>query len=191
MKTCPPRIKELLNELAVALNETPGLAKHVRNHPAFIIVSQDLLFGSDTGHTIGAPQPSRAFKQAAQKRKAAQLKLPIKAPEKWKGVRGPRPKGVRRESPSEFVRRVYGRYYEHGFSWTHLRRLDLRLHTALRSWEARKGPQSGLPKRHYTADALLAELAPHYPLDQLRRLGLTINSRMQRGIYDGYRWRPK
>lgn len=138
------------------------------------------------GRSDGPPQENQAknaqrtvadhLANIARKREEAGLS-PAEAPELWAGREG------RRENPVAFIRRVYGRYLGHGLTRAHIRRLDLPLYRALSVWVIRHPDDTlpELPSRSDEVDRMLENLAVDATPDQLRRLGLALQSRKRAG----------
>lgn len=105
--------------------------------------------------------------------------LPTKAPELWseRDV-------TLRESPSEFVRRVYDRWLDKGLSKPLLRKLDMPLYQAFSVWSRRhpddERPQ--LPSLSDVIDRRVAKLSSELPPDELRRLGLALQNRQRKKV---------
>lgn len=111
---------------------------------------------------------SATFKQASAKAKAS--KFPDQAPELW----ADRPKGTR-ESPADFIIRVYGRWIKKGFARPDLRRLDAPLYQAFAKWIERHPAPAKLETfsqetRSSRVDRELEELNIREPADAYKRL---------------------
>lgn len=101
------------------------------------------------------------------------LELPTTAPELWSARAG------RKENPIVFIRRVYGSWLGQGLTRAHIRRLDLPLYRALSVWLTRHRGASmpELPSRSEAIDRTIETLAEDISPEQLRRLGLALQSR--------------
>lgn len=133
----------------------------------FLSLGHALAAEPQAGRTVGEHKAS-----ILAKREAAGLP-PVEAPELWADRQG------RKENPVAFIRRVYGRYIGNGLTRAHIRRLDLPLYKALSVWTVRH-PEDTLPElptRSDAVDLMLESLSPDMTEDQVRRLGLTLQSR--------------
>lgn len=86
------------------------------------------------------------------------------------------------ESPAEFTRRVYGAWIGRGLRRRDISRLDPPLYRALAVWVHRH-PEDDIPElvpNTDTVDAQVAKLADHMTPEELRRLGLALQSRYRR-----------
>lgn len=114
---------------------------------------------------------------SAQSSAAKPLRLPKTPPETWLE----RDKEDM-ESPAEFTRRVYGAWIGRGLRRRDISRLDPPLYRALAVWVHRH-PEDDIPElvpNTDTVDAQVAKLADHMTPDELRRLGLALQSRYRR-----------
>lgn len=133
------------------------------------------------------PELSAKFSAASKPvRPISSVKLPTKPLEKWEGDkrRGRPSKTDERETVTEFVRRVYGSLFEHGFTREVLRVIDPALAEALRTYE-RRHPEfllSDFPSvpMGTRTNELIDELTSILSEDELRRVGMTLNSRYHR-----------
>lgn len=105
------------------------------------------------------------------------LRLPKTPPETWLD----RDKDDM-ESPAEFTRRVYGRWIGRGLQRRDISRLDPPLYRALAVWVHRhpEDDVSELVANTDNVDAQVAKLADHMTPEELRRLGLALQSRYRR-----------
>lgn len=89
----------------------------------------------------------------------------------------------RRESPPQFIRRVYSDWLGHGLQRRHLVTLDPALYKALSVWLTRKPDDEivgELPAHGHSTNDLIDRLSADYSLDDLRKLGYAINARLRR-----------
>lgn len=106
------------------------------------------------------------------------VSLPKRAPELWSD----RGTSDSRESPTEFVRRVYARWLGCGLTRAHVRQLDLPLYRALSAWMSRhpEDDLSELPSLSESIDQKVARLSAEFTEDELRKLGLALQNRARR-----------
>lgn len=104
--------------------------------------------------------------------------LPTAAPELWS-----KRDLNQRETPPAFTRRVYADSLGNGLTRKHLKTLDPDLYRALAVWLNRHPDDEiaqSIPKQGINLDDLIEKLSAEYSLDELRRLGYAINSRLRR-----------
>lgn len=104
--------------------------------------------------------------------------LPDKAPELWveRDLN-------RRENAPQFIRRVYGGWLGKGLARKDISRLDGDLYKALSVWLSRhKDDEIAqlLPSQSDRLDELIERLGNEYSIEDLRRLGYAIDSRLRR-----------
>lgn len=104
--------------------------------------------------------------------------LPDKAPELWveRDLN-------RRENAPQFIRRVYGGWLGRGLARKDIGRLDGDLYKALSVWLSRhKDDEIAqlLPSQSDKIDELIDRLAGEYSIEDIRRLGYAIDSRLRR-----------
>lgn len=110
-------------------------------------------------------------------RKDQPIPLPEKAPALW----AERDKNIK-TNPAAFLRSMYEPWIGKGLKRGTIRDLDPALYQAFAVWITRH-PEDDIPelsRQHEEIDAILAELGLLYDPDQLRRLGLALQSRLQR-----------
>lgn len=103
--------------------------------------------------------------------------LPTTAPEAW----SKRDLNLR-ENPVEYTRRVYGRWLGHGLTRKDLKALDPDLYRALSVWVSRHPDDAiaELPAQSEILDDLIDRLSAQLSLDDLRKLGYAIDTRLRR-----------
>jgi hypothetical protein len=104
--------------------------------------------------------------------------LPRKAPELW----AKRDLNLRENAP-QFIRRVYGRWLGQGLARKDLTTLDPDLYKALSVWLSRHKDDAiveVLPPQSNQIDDLIERLSAEYSLEDLRKLGYAIDSRLRR-----------
>lgn len=104
--------------------------------------------------------------------------LPRKAPELWA-----QRDLNRRENAPQFIRRVYGRWLGQGLARKDLTTLDPDLYKALSVWLSRHKDDAiveVLPPQSNQIDDLIERLSAEYSLEDLRKLGYAIDSRLRR-----------
>ena len=104
-------------------------------------------------------------------------KLPEQAPERW----ADRDKNVK-ENPAQFTRRVYGKWLGKGFQRRDLGNLDAELYRALSVWVYRHPDDiiPELPPISDVMDQMIERLSAELSLDELRKLGYAIDTRLRR-----------
>lgn len=104
--------------------------------------------------------------------------IPEQGPELWSD----RSRSADRETPPEFVRRVYAPWIGRGLTRAHIRQLDLPLYRALSAWMSRhpEDELAGLPSLSESIDQKVARLSAEFTPDELRRLGLALQNRARR-----------
>ncbi len=103
--------------------------------------------------------------------------LPTTAPEAW----SKRDLNLR-ENPVEYTRRVYARWLGHGLTRKDLKALDPDLYRALSVWVSRHPDDAitELPAQSEILDDLIDRLSARLSLDDLRKLGYAIDTRLRR-----------
>lgn len=123
----------------------------------------------------------KQYVSRANKSSLAVAPIPTEAVELWSD-RTPHPDLERIETPVEFTRRVYGSWLSKGLTRAHLRGLDPPLYQALSVW-MRRHPDDvieELPPLTQVIDERIAKLSAEFSPDDLRKLGLAIQSRLRR-----------
>lgn len=122
-------------------------------------------------------RPPETSKQTTVETPSSEFKLPDNAPELWS-----KREGGRSENPAQFLRRVYGRWLNGGLKRKHLAHLDPPLYRALGVWLHRHPEDEieELPLNTDDVDRQLAALAEQFSPDDLRKLGLALQSRLRR-----------
>jgi hypothetical protein len=102
---------------------------------------------------------------------------PETAPEHW----DERDRNVS-ENPVQFTRRIYGRWLGKGLTRRDLRNLDPHLYRALSVWMHRhpEDDMPELPPLSAVLDDLIERLSSELSLDELRKLGYAIDTRLRR-----------
>ena len=103
--------------------------------------------------------------------------LPTTAPETWSN----RDLNLR-ENPVQYTRRVYAPWFGHGLTRKDLKALDPDLYRALSVWVSRH-PEDAiteLPAQSEIMDELIDRLSAQLSLDDLRKLGYAIDTRLRR-----------
>jgi hypothetical protein len=104
--------------------------------------------------------------------------LPVAAPELWSSR-----DLNRRETPADFILRVYDRWIGHGLTRKDIKELDPDLYRALSVWVTRHPEDpiaSKIPKQSDLIDKMIDRLLVDYPLEELRKLGYAIDARLKR-----------
>jgi|SoiMethySBSTD1v2_1073268.scaffolds.fasta_scaffold08982_8 hypothetical protein len=103
--------------------------------------------------------------------------LPTTAPEAW----SKRDLNLR-ENPVEYTRRAYARWLGHGLTRKDLKALDPDLYRALSVWVSRHPDDAiaELPAQSEILDDLIDRLSAQLSLDDLRKLGYAIDTRLRR-----------
>ncbi len=105
--------------------------------------------------------------------------LPTTAPEAW----SKRDLNLR-ENPVEYTRRVYARWLGQGLTRKDLKALDPDLYRALSVWVSRhpEDAVAELPAQSEILDHLIDRLSAQLSLDDLRKLGYAIDTRLRRAL---------
>jgi hypothetical protein len=113
----------------------------------------------------------------AQLPRSKSVPLPTTAPEAW----SKRDLNLR-ENPVEYTRRVYARWLGHGLTRKDLKALDPDLYRALSVWVSRHPDDAiaELPAQSEILDDLIDRLSAQLSLDDLRKLGYAIDTRLRR-----------
>jgi hypothetical protein len=103
--------------------------------------------------------------------------LPTTAPETW----SKRDLNLR-ENPVQYTRRVYAPWFGHGLTRKDLKALDPELYRALSVWVSRHPDDAitELPAQSEIMDDLIDRLSAQLSLDELRKLGYAIDTRLRR-----------
>jgi hypothetical protein len=113
----------------------------------------------------------------AQLPRPKSVPLPTTAPEAW----SKRDLNLR-ENPVEYTRRVYAPWFGHGLTRKDLKALDPDLYRALSVWVSRHPDDAitELPAQSEILDDLIDRLGAQLSLDDLRKLGYAIDTRLRR-----------
>ena len=113
----------------------------------------------------------------AQLPRPKSVPLPATAPETW----SERDLNLR-ENPVQYTRRVYARWFGHGLTRKDLKALDPDLYRALSVWVSRHPDDAiaELPAQSEIMDDLIDRLSAQLSLDDLRKLGYAIDTRLRR-----------
>jgi len=119
---------------------------------------------------------------AATRRDALDRKSDIALPKTAPALWADRDRNEK-ENPVEFTRRVYARWLGRGLTRRLLRQLDDQLYRALSVWTYRhpEDTLAELPPMSAEMDELIERLSTELSLEDLRKLGYAIDTRLRRG----------
>jgi hypothetical protein len=151
-----PSIDAIADRQKLTTRETLGIIKRIEE------TYRERLAGLEASPIKSTPQPTT---------------LPTRAPALWLKRDRNEP-----ENPAQFTRRVYGTWLGKGLTRRDLRVLDPELYRALSVWMHRH-PEDAiaeLPPLTAEMDKIIDRLSAELSLEELRKLGYAIDSRLRR-----------